>query len=100
MDRPRDRGRNYEATDRRPDFSSACQSAAKKGDLKPHQIRYWLTPPSDEQFEAKVADICTLYQQAPAWAAQGERVMSTDELTGVQALERKHPGLPMVPGKV
>ena len=26
--------------------------------------------------------------------------MSTDELTGVQALERKHPGLPMVPGKV
>lgn len=26
--------------------------------------------------------------------------MNTDELTGVQALERKHPGLPMVPGKV
>jgi transposase len=33
-------------------------------------------------------------------AAAGERVVSTDELTGVQALERKHPGLPMVPGKV
>jgi len=30
----------------------------------------------------------------------GERVSSTDELTGVQALERKHPGLPPVPGKV
>ncbi|GAC1405975.1 MAG: hypothetical protein NVSMB65_21270 [Chloroflexota bacterium] len=27
-------------------------------------------------------------------------MLSTDELTGVQALERKHPGLPMVPGKV
>ena len=26
--------------------------------------------------------------------------MSTDELSGVQALERKHPGLPMRPGKV
>ncbi len=26
--------------------------------------------------------------------------MSTDELTGVQALERKHEGLPMAPGKV
>lgn len=26
--------------------------------------------------------------------------MNTDELTGVQALERKHPGLPMAPGKV
>jgi transposase len=33
-------------------------------------------------------------------AAQGERVLSSDELTGVQALERKHPGLPMAPGKV
>lgn len=31
---------------------------------------------------------------------QGERTMSTDELTGVQALERKHPGLPLAPGKV
>ena len=26
--------------------------------------------------------------------------MSTDELTGVQALERKHPGLPLAPGKI
>jgi putative transposase len=26
--------------------------------------------------------------------------MTTDELTGIQALERKHPGLPMAPGKV
>ncbi|HEY1350553.1 MAG TPA: hypothetical protein VGF67_13095 [Ktedonobacteraceae bacterium] len=25
--------------------------------------------------------------------------MRTDELTGVQALERKHPGLPLAPGK-
>jgi putative transposase len=33
-------------------------------------------------------------------AQQGERVVSTDELTGVQALERKHPGLPMAPGKL
>jgi transposase len=40
------------------------------------------------------------HQEAPALAEQGERVISTDELSGVQALERKHPGLPMVPGKV
>jgi transposase len=33
-------------------------------------------------------------------AEQGERVVSNDELTGVQALERKHPGLPLRPGKV
>lgn len=45
-------------------------------------------------------DICTLYQEAPTLATRGERVGSTDELTGVQALERKHPGLPLAPGKV
>lgn len=33
-------------------------------------------------------------------AKQGIQVESTDEMTGVQALERKHPGLPMSPGKV
>lgn len=27
-------------------------------------------------------------------------MLSTDEMTGVQALERKHPGLPLAPGKV
>jgi len=41
-----------------------------------------------------------LYHAAPALAAAGERLLSTDELTGVQALERKHPGLPLAPGRV
>ncbi len=41
-----------------------------------------------------------LYHAAPTLAALGERIISTDELTGVQALERKHPGLPLAPGKV
>lgn len=64
-------------------------------------MRYWLTPPTTaDDFDAKVADVCTLYREAPALAAQGERVLSTDELTGVQALERAHPGLPMRPGDV
>jgi transposase len=63
-------------------------------------IRSWLTPEPDEQLEQKVEDINTLYRQAPELAQQGERVLSTDELTGVQALERKHPGLPLAPGKV
>ena len=47
-----------------------------------------------------MADLCALYGDAPALAARGERVLSTDELTGVQALERKRPGLPLAPGKV
>ena len=33
-------------------------------------------------------------------AKQGERTLSTDELTGVQTLQRKHSGLPLAPGKV
>jgi hypothetical protein len=72
-------------------------------DLKPHQIRYWLTPPPNEPKEerqAKTEEICTLYHEASARTAVGERVISTDEMTGVQALERKPPGLPLVPGKV
>jgi DDE superfamily endonuclease len=47
-----------------------------------------------------VADVCALYRDAPALAERRERCVSTDELTGVQALERKHPGLPLAPGKV
>ena len=68
--------------------------------MKPHLIRYWLTSEQDEQFEAKSAAINQLYHQAQALAEQGERVISNDELSGVQALERKHPGLPLRPGKV
>jgi len=41
-----------------------------------------------------------VYAEATARAEQGEVTVSTDELTGVQALERKHPGLPLAPGKV
>ena len=59
-----------------------------------------MTPSEDEHFDAKVTDICDLYRDAPALVQSGDRVMSTDELTGVQALERKHPGLPLAPGKV
>jgi len=59
-----------------------------------------LTEVPDEQFDEKVEDINTLYRQAPELAKKGERALCTDELSGVQALERKHPKLPMAPGKV
>ncbi len=55
---------------------------------------------ADPDLAEKVADVCALYRAAPALAAAGERVVSTDEMTGVQALERTHPGLPLAPGKV
>ena len=62
--------------------------------------RYWLTPAYEADFDEKIADINDAYQQAPERAKQGEHLESVDEMTGVQALERKHPGLPMRPGKV
>ena len=40
-----------------------------------------------------------MYRQAPELVQQNERVLSTDEMSGVQALERKHPKRPMAPGK-
>ena len=47
-----------------------------------------------------MADINEVYKQAPERAKQGQRTESLDEMTGVQALERKYPGLPMCSGKV
>jgi transposase len=63
-------------------------------------VRYWLTPVCDADFDWKVEDINTLYRQAPELAKRGEQVLSTDELSGVQAVERKHPKRSMRPGQV
>ena len=46
-----------------------------------------------------MAALTTLYAQAPALAAAGERGLSTDAMTGIQALERTHPTRPMEPGQ-
>jgi transposase len=73
-----------------------------EADLKPHLIRYWLnaTPDDPEKFAEEVKSICDLYQQVPKLHQQGIFVVSTDEKTGIQALERKHPTKPMRPGLV
>ena len=63
-------------------------------------MRYWLNPEPDPQSDEKIADINHLYQTAQERAERGEAVVSTDEMTGVQALEPKHPDLPMQPGRV
>ena len=63
-------------------------------------MRGWLTPVPDEAFTPKSQDICLTYAQAPIRAEQGERTVSIDEMTGIQALERAAPTLPMQPGHV
>jgi transposase len=67
--------------------------------LKPHQSGYWLNPPPDPLFDTKVKDICELYLSAPQRAIEGERTISLDEMTGIQALERLANDLPMSVGK-
>jgi transposase len=63
-------------------------------------MRYYLNAEPDPQAEEKIADLNHLYQTAQQRAEQGEATVSTDEMTGVQALEPKHPDLPMQPGRV
>ncbi len=63
-------------------------------------MRYYLTPEPDPKSDEKIADINDLYRTAQERAKQGQATMSTDEMTGVQALARKHPDLPMQPGHV
>jgi transposase len=63
-------------------------------------MRYWLNPEPDPQADEKIADINQLYQTAQARAERGEAIVSTDEMTGVQALEPKHADLPLQAGRV
>jgi len=74
------------------------------GDLKPHRSRYWLTAAArianPAQFENAVRRVCALYASAPALHKLGVHVISVDEKTGIQALERKYALLPMRPGQV
>lgn len=64
---------------------SHLQRILQSGDLRPHRVRQWLHSP-DPQFRQKVNKICALYRQAP----KGSVVLSVDEKTGIQAIERKH----------
>ena len=53
-----------------------------------------------EAFADQVETICTVYAYAPLLHALGGHIISTDEMTGIQALERSAPTQPMRPGQV
>src|SRR5512132_619570 len=63
--------------------------------LQPHRQKMWLTS-QDDEFRAKRDDILHLYYDAP----EHEQVISVDEKTSIQALERRYPDLAMEPGQV
>lgn len=72
-----------------------------EADLKPHRSKYWENPHIDDPvlYARQVQTICNLYMEARAGHAKGVRTVSTDEKTGIQALERIHPDKPAVPGR-
>ncbi len=72
----------------------------REAELQPHRSRYWLnaSPEDPEQFAQEVRTVCEVYQKAPELDESGGHVVSVDEKTGIQALHRIHPSLPMRPG--
>lgn len=62
--------------------------------LQPHRLRTFKRS-NDPDFIAKLEDIVGLYMAPPAHAI----VLSIDEKSQIQALDRTQPGLPLKPGK-
>jgi len=67
-------------------------------------MRYWLNSPDKkvdpEEFDRRSAAVCQTYAAAPELHRQGTHTVSTDEKTGMQALERAAATLPMKPGLI
>jgi len=62
--------------------------------LQPHRVRTFKRS-RDPEFAAKLTDIVGLYRNPPSQAV----VLSIDEKSQIQALDRTQPGLPLKPGK-
>ena len=62
--------------------------------LQPHRVRTFKRS-RDPEFAAKLADIVGLYMDPPTQAV----VLSIDEKSQIQALDRTQPGLPLKPGR-
>ncbi len=73
---------------------SQTHAILSEADLKPHQVRSWLTS-LDPDFDTKQAEVCGLYLSPPDNAI----VVSLDEKTSIQAKEPIRKELPMEPGK-
>jgi transposase len=70
--------------------------------LQPHRKRYWLntTEKDPRVFREQAEAVCATYLEAPALAKDHRtHTVSTDEMTGIQALERNAPDRPMTYGR-
>jgi hypothetical protein len=74
---------------------STVQRILADADMHPHRVQGWVHSP-DPQFREKVTEITDLYRHPPPGAV----VLSIDEKTGMQAIERRFPDRPAAPGRV
>jgi len=72
----------------------AVQRIWEANHLQPHRVRTFKTS-NDPDFAEKVEDVVGLYMNPPVHAV----VVSIDEKSQIQALDRTQPGLPLKPGK-
>ncbi|MCG8320405.1 MAG: IS630 family transposase [Cytophagales bacterium] len=63
-------------------------------DLKPHKVAYWCGKSTDPEFEEKMLNVIGLYLSKEEKAM----VLSVDEKTKIQALDRSQPELPLKSG--
>jgi transposase len=73
---------------------SSVQRIWRRHGLRPHRVRQFKLS-NDRQFASKLRDIVGLYVDPPAHAV----VLSIDEKSQIQALDRTQPGLPMKKGR-
>jgi transposase len=73
---------------------SSVQRIWRTHGLQPHRMRQFKLS-NDPRFAAKVRDVVGLYVDPPAHAV----VLSVDEKSQIQALDRTQPGLPMKKGR-
>jgi len=75
----------------------------RQAELQPHRSRYWLntTEKDPEVFQVQVEMVCACYHDAPElYQRHDTHTLCVDEMTGIQALERIAPALPMKPAVV
>lgn len=67
------------------------QNILKSHKLKPHKVEYWRGKSTDPDFEQKMLNVVGLYMNPPENAI----VLSVDEKTQMQALDRSQPKPPL-----
>ena len=75
--------------------AGVVQSVLSAESIQPHRFRFWKDSP-DPEFEPKMLTVVGLYLRPP----QNAVVLSVDEKTSIQALDRTQPRLPMKPHRI